>query len=72
MVFEHEPLSVVARRMNRYSRRPLLIADERTAQLRISGVFKTHDLDGFVTTLTQYFPLQALVHSDGTIELRHE
>lgn len=72
LMFEDEALSTVARRMNRYSRQPLVIADERTAQLRISGVFKTNDVDGFVTTITHYFPLQARPRGDGTIELRHQ
>lgn len=71
LIFEGEPLSMVARRMNRYSRRPLVIADAQTAELRISGVFKTNDVDGFVATITHYFPLHAQTRGDGTIELRH-
>lgn len=71
LMFEDEALSTVAQRMNRYSRRPLVVADAETAELRISGVFKTNDIDGFVATITHYFPLQAKPRSDGAIELRH-
>src|SRR5262249_1051135 len=59
LVFDDEPLSSVVERVNRYAARPLRFGDERTAALRINGVFNTHDIEGLVTTLTQYFPIEA-------------
>lgn len=59
LVFDDEPLSSVVARVNRYAARPLSLADERTAALRISGVFNTGDVDGFVSTITHYLPIEA-------------
>lgn len=69
LVFEDEPLSTVITRVNRYTRRPVRIEDPRTAQLRISGVFNTGDIEGFVATLTDYLPVQAQHGEDGSILL---
>lgn len=69
LVFENEPLSSVALRVSRYSQRPLHIADPDVAAMRISGVFKTGDMDGFVATITSYLPVRADAREDGAIEL---
>jgi len=49
----------------------VVIADTRTAELRISGVFHTGDIDGFVSTIAAYLPLRADKMSDGTTQLAH-
>jgi transmembrane sensor len=59
LVFDNEVLTSVVERMNRYSTKPLEIDDERTRNLRISGVFSESDVPGFVETLTHYLPLRA-------------
>ena len=59
LVLDNEPLSSVIERMNRYSPQPLVLKDERAAALRISGVFSTSDIQGFVDTLALYLPVDA-------------
>jgi transmembrane sensor len=59
LVFDNEPLSSVIVRVNRYATRPLSLSDEKAAALRISGVFNTGDVEGFVTTITHYLPIEA-------------
>src|SRR2546421_11996174 len=39
LVFENEPLSNVVARVNRYGAHPIVIDDDPTASMRISGVF---------------------------------
>jgi transmembrane sensor len=68
-VFENDPLSVVVARINRYAQKAVVIDDESTSQLRISGVFHTGDVDGFVSTMVAYLPVRADKDSDGTTRL---
>jgi transmembrane sensor len=69
LVFKDEPLASVVRRVRRYSSHPIVIADESTANLRISGVFHEGDVDGFVTTVVSYLPVRAEHESDGSVRL---
>jgi transmembrane sensor len=64
LVVENESLASIVRRVNRYSARPVELADERIASLRISGVFNTSDTEGFVATVTQYLPVRAEQQGD--------
>ena len=69
LVFDNEPLSSVVARINRYTTSRVELADGATADLKISGVFHTGDVDGFVSTITSYLPLRASLTGDGTIRL---
>ena len=71
VVFENDTLSTVVARINRYARHGVVIADTQTAQLRISGVFHTGDIDGFVSTIATYLPVRANKTVDGTTHLAH-
>lgn len=70
IVFQNTPLTEVVHSMNRYSAHPIVIADQNVSALRLSGVFKTNDINGFVETLTDYLPVTSSVAQDGTIKLR--
>src|SRR6185437_14870955 len=70
LVLDNEPLSSVIERMNRYSAQPLVLKDARAAALRISGVFSTSDIQGFVDTLTLYLPVDA-ERRNGAIIISH-
>ena len=70
LIFDDVPLSVVVEQVNRYSRRPLVLRDEVAGRERVSGVFSTEDIDGFVDTLTRYLPIDADVR-DGATYLSH-
>ena len=69
IVFENDRLASVVARINRYARRPVVITDAATAELRISGVFHTGNVDGFVGTLVSYLPIQAEKGADGVTHL---
>jgi transmembrane sensor len=71
VVFENDTLSTVVARINRYARHGVVIADTQTSQLRISGVFHTGDIDGFVHTIVDYLPVRADKTGDGTTHLAH-
>lgn len=59
MVFDDEPLATAIERVNRYAAQPLVLADEKVGEFRISGVFHTNNIRGFVDTLTSYLPVEA-------------
>jgi transmembrane sensor len=69
LVFENEPLSSVVARVNRYAERPIELADAQTSGLRISGVFRAGDVDGFVSTITHYLPVRAEQGESGSVRL---
>ncbi len=69
LVFKDEPLASVVRRVGRYSEHRIVIADESTANLRISGVFREGDVEGFVSTVVSYLPVLAEHESDGSVRL---
>ena len=69
LIFENERLSAVVARVSRYGARPILVDDEQTSSLRISGVFHEGDVDGFVSTLVSYLSVSAQQARDGSIRL---
>ncbi len=69
LMFDDEPLGEVVERVGRYSSQRIVVADERAAQLRISGVFNTGDVTTFVDTVSRYLPVHAASRPDGTIVL---
>jgi transmembrane sensor len=69
LVFDNEPLASVAERLNRYSSLTRRLVDPRVAELRISGVFNTGDIEGSVDTLTRYLSIDA-DKENGSVILR--
>lgn len=70
IVVDNETLASVVLQMTRYSAKPLIAVDDSIGQWRLSGVFDTNDVDGFVNTVTHYFPIDAVVGQDGAVTLR--
>lgn len=68
LVFENETLASIVSRVSRYSRRRVVVGDANAGALRISGVFNTGDVNGFVDTVTRYLPVTAKAQGDN-IEL---
>jgi transmembrane sensor len=68
LVFTDEPLSSVVARLARYSDYPITVSPG-AATLRVSGVFQTDDVDGFVRSITAYLPLRAERTADGGVLL---
>ena len=71
IVSENDPLTTVVARINRYAQHGVVIGDPQTAGLRISGVFHTGDIDGFISTIVAYLPVRADKDTDGTTHLTH-
>jgi transmembrane sensor len=71
IVFDNEPLAEVIQRMNRYGPRHIIAGDDRTADLRISGVFHEGDVDGFVSTVAAYLSVSARERPDGDVVLTY-
>jgi transmembrane sensor len=71
LIFENEPLSSVVARVNRYTGRQIQLTDAKAAEVRISGVFHTGDVDGFVRTITDYLPVRSERGENGSIRLSH-
>lgn len=57
--FAGEPLGAAVAEMNRYTTRPIEIADPELARYRVSGVFRTGEPEIFARMMTQVFPLDA-------------
>jgi transmembrane sensor len=51
IMFDHEPLSLVASEFNRYAAKQIEITTPALRDLKISGVFTTDDTDGFIAFL---------------------
>lgn len=71
IVFDNERLAGVVRRMNQYGPRTMVIGDDRAGNLRISGVFHQGDVDGFISTIAAYLPVQAHERPDGDVVLTY-
>ena len=56
--FEAEPLASALAEVNRYSDTPLVLGSPELAALRISGVFRTNEMDGFAFALEKSFGLR--------------
>jgi transmembrane sensor len=72
IVADNEPLSSLVRRLNRYSSVQVSVTDPKIAAMRISGVFDTGDVYGFVDVVAHYLPVHATTEATGTIVLEGE
>jgi len=70
VIFHAEPLSEAVRRLNRYLRLQMEIADPTLASLQISGVFEEGDAQAFVEALQSYLRVTADESDSGVIRLR--
>jgi transmembrane sensor len=71
LVFKNEPLAQVLTRIDRYIPEPIVAGDARAAAMRISGVYQEGDIDGFVSTIVSYLPVQAHEQPDGRVVLTY-
>lgn len=65
LVFDQMPLGQALFRLNRYHRNVLAIGDPSLEKLRVSGVFRVDDLDGFLWALEQTQPIKAVRRLGG-------
>jgi transmembrane sensor len=67
--FNDVPLTEAVQEMNRYSSRRLLIRDDATGHLRISGVFRTDNPERFGAIVGELLPIRSRLLPDRGIEL---
>lgn len=65
--FEDEPLGQAIERVNRYSQRKFAVGDAAAAQVKISGVFNSDDIDGFASAMSMLFPVKAVRRGDEMV-----
>lgn len=58
LAFRDQTLAEAAREMNRYTTRPLVIADPAAAALRLSGVYRVGDPEAFARSLSLLLPVR--------------
>lgn len=68
VVAENEPLSELVAEMNRYAVRPLVLAGD-VGGIRVSGSFRTGEVEPFVEMLQLGFPVAVHHRADGAIVL---
>lgn len=69
LVFDDLPLTAAVEEFNRYGGRQIGIADAKLGALRVSGVFRSDDSNGFVEALHLVYGVSARVDPDGKTEL---
>ena len=62
--FDDEPLRVVVKEINRYTSKPLDIQDARIANMKVSGLFHTAEIDNTISGLELIFPVKIVDRGD--------
>lgn len=70
LVFNDVPLSEAVAEINRYTTRPIAIADGAIGKYRVSGVFKSNDPGHFSQAMADVFPIEVSRAPDGAPTLR--
>ncbi|HEX6859638.1 MAG TPA: FecR domain-containing protein [Caulobacteraceae bacterium] len=70
--FSGETLGAAVAEMNRYTTRPIEIADPAAGAYRVSGVFRTGEPELFARMMTEVFPLEADTASGQSIVLKRK
>jgi transmembrane sensor len=69
LVFNDAPLSEVVQEVSRYRDKPLRVTNDKTAQLRLSSVFKSDDTDALLRALPSILPVAVRSLADGSQEI---
>lgn len=67
--FNGETLTQAVDELNRYQRHPIVIGDQRIADLRIGGRFQVNEADKFLTAVSSAFPVDVQHTGDGGVLL---
>ncbi|TCV94097.1 FecR family protein [Luteibacter rhizovicinus] len=70
--FDNELVSVVVANINRYSRRPVQIADARLGAMTFTGTVKIDSIDSWLDALPQVFPVRVSSFADRIVLSRAE
>lgn len=71
LIFDEMPLAEVIQEVNRYRTRQIHITDPDLKDLKVSGVFKSDDLDSILGAIEQVLPVKARRVSRGLVMLEH-
>jgi len=69
LVFDRTSLAEVANDFNRYNRQQLQISDPSVAAIRISGTFKSSNVEAFVRLLKEAYGLKVELTADGKLNI---
>ncbi|MNE22041.1 fec operon regulator FecR [compost metagenome] len=69
LVFNDAPLSEVVQEVSRYRDKPVSVAAGKTADLRLSSVFKADDTDALLRVLPSILPVTVHTRADGSTEI---
>lgn len=69
IVFDDQPLASAIAEVNRYTSRQLVLGDQLAAGLRVSGSFRTDDVESFVSALESEFAVRIKVLDDGSRQI---
>jgi len=65
--FVNEPLSTVIANVNRYSHRPVQLADPQLGELMFTGTVNTTSIDSWIGALPHVFPVQVSTFADHVV-----
>lgn len=72
LVFKSATLAEAVAEVNRYTDRPLAIADPAIAGYRVTGVFRTTDPARFAAAVTEVLPVEIETGRNGSLSLREK
>ena len=72
LVFKSATLAEAVEEVNRYTDRPVAIADPSIAGYRVTGVFRTADPGRFAAAVTEVLPVEVQAERDGSLTLREK
>jgi transmembrane sensor len=67
LAFEGEALRYVVQDVNRYSSKPIVIGDERTGKLQVTGTVTEANIAGWINSLQAAFGIQADIQADQIV-----
>lgn len=70
--FVNEPLVSAVERINRYSKRQLVLGDAQVGTFNINGVFTAGDVDAFIEGVTTFLPVEVERRSEQWVLLAAE
>jgi transmembrane sensor len=70
LIFDGQPLSEVVAELQRYHAGPIIVADARAAQYRLSGEYDIHGIDALLAALPEILPVRVEKRAEATIVIR--
>ncbi len=67
LAFESEPLRYVIQDVNRYAPKPIVLADERTGDIRVTGTVTEANIMGWINSLQAAFGIRSEIDADRIV-----